>query len=168
MLWCIFVANLWHVHAAYLSNRPLPVALYAYELSAYSCGWLLVLARSWHLVLIPGRSFSVLAAVPSIKKFLKYHMLCVPEFEVLYSIMIKWIHLEGINWFTIKWPSEMGDLQSGENGDFVCDKETSHSAGTGMALSKCHSLALHRRLSTDLEHSVFGLLVEPSCAITQG
>ena len=62
----------------------------------------------------------------------------------------------------------MGDLQGGENGDFVCDKETSHSAGTGVTLSKCHSLALHRRLSTDLEHSVLGLLMEPSRAITQG
>ena len=62
----------------------------------------------------------------------------------------------------------MGDLQGGENGDFVCDKETSHSAGTSVALSKCQSLTLHRRLSTDLEHSVFGLLVEPTYAITQG
>ena len=60
----------------------------------------------------------------------------------------------------------MGDQKKGKKSVFIPGNGSSHYMG--LASSKCSQLAVQRRLSTDLEQSVCGLLFEPTCAITQG
>lgn len=59
----------------------------------------------------------------------------------------------------------MGDQKKGKKSVFIPGIGSSHYMG--LASSKCSQLAVQRRLSTDLEQSVCGLLFEPTCAITQ-
>ena len=60
----------------------------------------------------------------------------------------------------------MGDSKREKKSACVPGNGSSHY--TGQPSLKCSMLAVQRQLSTDLEQSVCGLMLEPTCAITQG